>query len=549
MRLSSLIDALPEELTAEKTGAAGAAGDPTIRGIRDDSRKVAPGDLFVALRGSNSDGHDYLARAVELGAAALLVEASPTESISGDVPTIRVADTRRALAPIAVQFFGRPADELDLIGVTGTNGKTSTTYLVESMLNEAGERTGLIGTVEIRYADVREVAVNTTPESLDLQRTLRAMRNERIDVAVMEVSSHGLELGRVAGCAFRVAAFTNLSQDHLDFHGSMDAYLASKARLFRDHLADDAVAVVNIDDPAAARLIDVARAAGAQILRVGRGTDAAAELRLVESDIRLEGTRATLEDASGRFEIELPLLGDFNLENLLVAVGIARARGIAPSSIARGARHCPQVPGRMERVVGPGRDEPTVLVDYAHTPDAVEKLLRAVRPLCRGRLIAVFGCGGDRDRAKRPLMAQAAAKFADLAIATSDNPRTEDPGVILRDVEAGLGGLTKVAPASLFATSPYADSESPARYATIVDRREAIDAAIAGASARDTVVLAGKGHEDYQIVGREKFPFDDREEARRALALRVGATGGSATRAVDAAAETDRAAGSEENDR
>lgn len=512
MRLSSLLSALPERLAPIEWQREDPSNDPTIRGIRYDSRQVAPGDLFVALRGATSDGHAFIDRAVAMGASALLVEEIPEATVRGSVPTIRVPDCRRALAPLAARFFGHPASELSLIGVTGTNGKTSTTYLVESILIQAGLRTGLVGTVEIRYAGERQTAVNTTPESLDLQRTLRAMCTEQIDSVVMEVSSHGLELGRVQDCAFRVAAFTNLSQDHLDFHGSMDAYLASKTLLFRDYLAPGAIAVVNIDDPVAEKLIGVASEAGAAILRVGRGADAQADLRLVSSDISIDRTQAQLEEASERFTVELPLVGDFNLENLLVAVGIARALGLPPETIARGIAACPQVPGRMERVQGPGLDEPTVLVDYAHTPDAVDKLLRAVRPLCRGRLIVVFGCGGDRDRAKRPLMAEAVAHNADLAIATSDNPRTEDPETILADVEAGLAGLTKVEADDLF--------ETIGRYATIGDRREAISRAITGANPDDTIVLAGKGHEDYQILGREKFPFDDRLEARKALVSR-----------------------------
>lgn len=519
MRLSSLLDSLPKELAATEWQRSTPSDDPTIRGIRYDSRQVCPGDLFVAVRGANSDGHDFLDRAVALGAAALLVEEIPDASVRANVSTVCVPDARRALAPIAARFFGNPASELSLIGVTGTNGKTSTTYLVESILSQAGQRVGLIGTVEIRYGGERQVAVNTTPESLDLQRTLRAMRSSLVDAAVMEVSSHGLELGRVQGCAFRIAAFTNLSQDHLDFHGDMDAYLASKARLFRDHLAPGAIAVVNIDDPASKKIIAIARQAGAKILRVGRGADSPAELRLVSSDISLAGTRAMLEDANGRFEVALPLIGDFNLENLLVAAGIGRALGIEGGVIAAGVAACRQVPGRMERVIGTGHDEPSVLVDYAHTPDAVDKLLRAVRPLCKGRLIAVFGCGGDRDRAKRPLMAGAVAAHADRAIATSDNPRTEDPMAILGDVEAGLRSLECVDPEQLL--SPGSGAGEKARYCVLVDRRQAIKRAILGADANDTVVLAGKGHEDYQIVGREKFPFDDRVEARRALLERA----------------------------
>jgi len=525
MRLSALLAALPAELAPRPESRPDPSLDPIVRGIRYDSRQVSPGDLFVALRGAHADGHRYLERALALGAVALLVEERPEETTpAAGIPVVVVPDTRRALAPISARFFGEPANEMTLIGVTGTNGKTSTTYLVESMLARAGQRAGLVGTVEIRYAGEREAAVNTTPESLDLQRMLRAMVNAQVDAAVMEVSSHGLELGRVAGCRFQVAAFTNLSQDHLDFHGSMDAYLAAKARLFRDHLAPGATAVVNVDDAAGETMIARAREAGAKILRVGRGRDAAADLRLVHSEISLEGTRARLEDGRGRLELELPLIGDFNLENLLVAVGIARALELDDEAIAKGIASCPQVPGRMERVQGRGSADPTVLVDYAHTPDAVEKLLRAVRPLCRGRLITVFGCGGDRDRAKRPLMAEAVARHADLAIATSDNPRTEDPAAILLDIEAGLGKLERVDPARLFShgsSADRSDAEVGRRcFTSLVDRREAIRLAITGAHAEDTIVLAGKGHEDYQIIGREKLPFDDRVEAQRALAAR-----------------------------
>lgn len=516
MRLSALLGALPSGQAPLEWVRSTPTEDPVIRGVRYDSREVSPGDLFVALRGAHNDGHAFVARAVELGAAALLVEAIPDPASRRGVPAVRVADTRRALAPIATRFFGNPASELSLIGVTGTNGKTSTTYLVESILTAADHRVGLIGTVEIRYAGHHQPSLNTTPESLDLQRILRAMRNEQVDAAVMEVSSHGLELGRVEGCRFRAAGFTNLTQDHLDFHGTMDAYFDAKARLFRDHLAPGGAAVVNVDDPAGEKLCRIARDAGAALVRVARGARSAADLRLIESEISLTGTRALLEDAGGRFEVALPLLGDFNLENLLVAAGIGRSLGLAGEQIAAGAAACRQVPGRMERVVGSGRDEPTVLVDYAHTPDAVDKVLRTVRPLCRGRLVAVFGCGGDRDRTKRPRMAEAVARSADVAIATSDNPRTEDPLAILADVEAGLRSLPKRPAAELFAIG----EAGGARYATIPDRREAIRTAIAGADAEDTIVIAGKGHEDYQIVGREKLPFDDRIEARRALLAR-----------------------------
>jgi UDP-N-acetylmuramoyl-L-alanyl-D-glutamate--2,6-diaminopimelate ligase len=317
----------------------------------------------------------------------------------------------------------------------------------------------------------------------------------------------------VEGCRFGVAAFTNLTQDHLDFHGTMEAYLRSKARLFERHLRPGAGAVVNADDPAAPSFEAAAREARARLVRVSR-SDPGAEVRLLGAQVRADGTSARLRLPSGGLELELPLLGDFNLENLLVASGIAVALGLPPEAIAAGAAGCPQVPGRVERIEEGAPDAPTVLVDYAHTPDAVEKVLRTLRPLTRGRLVAVFGCGGDRDRSKRPRMAEAVARFADRAIATSDNPRSEDPLAILADVERGLAKLERVEPDALDAAEHA--------YALIPDRRAAIELAIRIGRPGDTVVLAGKGHEDYQIVGRERLPFSDCDEARRALRRRAG---------------------------
>ena len=509
MHLSQLLAALPAaSLRVEPRDA-----DPVIRGIAIDSRQVAPGDLFVALRGAHADGHDHLEQAAELGAVAFLLEHEP---IRGDtsprLPLAVVSDSRRALAPISARFFGHPARELTLVGVTGTNGKTSTVYLVESMLKAAGVPTGVIGTVEVRYAGERHRAINTTPESLELQRSLRAMRTHGVKSAVMEVSSHGLALGRVEGCAFDVAAVTNVTQDHLDFHGSMESYRDAKLALFGPCLKEGkAVAVVNADDASAEAFEAAARRRGARVLRVSRHRERQAELAVLEAEVGLEGSRVRLRLPSGReLGLELPLLGDFNVENLAVAAACAAALGLGPQAIARGAASCPQVPGRVQRVATSNPRAPTVLVDYAHTPDAVEKLLRTLRPMSAGRLITVFGCGGDRDRSKRPLMAEAVARYSDLAIATSDNPRTEDPEAILRDVEAGLGALQAVDPLELGA--------QPGCYTRIVDRRRAIERAIGCARHGDLVLLVGKGHEDYQIVGHEHLPFDDREEAARALA-------------------------------
>ncbi len=507
MRLADLLDALPADAVLERP-----AEDPVIRGLTYDSRAAAGGDLFFALPGSTADGHEYVAQAVDLGAVAVVAERRLPEAALRGRALVLVRDSRRSLAPIARRFYGDPAAELRLVGVTGTNGKTSTTYLVESMLARAGWRVGLVGTVEVRQPGESRRSLNTTPESLDLQRTLRSMRTHGVEAVVMEVSSHGLELGRVEGCRFDVGAFTNLTQDHLDFHRSMDAYRGSKVLLFERHLRPGAAAVVNADDPSAGAFEAAARAARARLVRVSR-RDRSAEVWIEEAQVGMDGTRARLRLPSGPLDMALPLLGDFNLENLLVATGIAVALGVAPDAIAAGASGCPQVPGRVERIEAGSGEAPTVLVDYAHTPDAVEKVLRTLRPLTRGRLIAVFGCGGDRDRAKRPLMAEAVARYCDRVIATSDNPRSEDPLAILAEVEPGLAKLVRVEPAALDAADQA--------YSVLVDRRSAIDLAIRIGRTGDSVVIAGKGHEDYQIIGRDRFPFSDCDEARRALRRRA----------------------------
>ncbi len=518
MRLDDLLAALPPNCTPSSVSGKDELGARPVRGLCIDSRRVAPGDLFVALRGAVSDGHDYLDQAIALGAAALLVEELPdslSSRRSSAPPIIAVPDTRRALAPLAARFYGNPSEELDLVGVTGTNGKTSTTYLVESMWRAAGRAMGLIGTVETRFADETYRSLNTTPESLELQQLLRAMRNRGITDVVMEVSSHGLEIGRTAGCRFRVVAFTNLTQDHLDFHSTMERYREAKLMLFRELVDASGTAVVNLEDAHAAHFVGAARERGARVIGVAREPRADAQLWVRETATSLRETRVRLGGEDTELELCSPLLGSFNIENLLVAVGIAIATDVSREAITRGVAACPQVPGRLERV-DPGRgDLPTVLVDYAHTPDAVEKLLAAVRPIATGRLITVFGCGGDRDRSKRAPMAAAVARHSDLAVLTSDNPRTEDPEAILDDVEVGLAGMTAVPAAAL--------AERERSYTRCADRREAIALAIGVARPDDTVVIAGKGHEDYQIVGRERLPFDDRVEARQRLAQRGAA--------------------------
>jgi UDP-N-acetylmuramoyl-L-alanyl-D-glutamate--2,6-diaminopimelate ligase len=509
MRLSTLLAALPPELEPKCRVLGTPNDDPAIRGITFDSRLVTPDDLFFALRGSAADGHDYLAQTFERGAAAAIVESVPEHVDPSGRPVVVVPDSRRALAPISTRFFGNPSSELNLIGITGTNGKTSTTYLIESILRQANTEVGVIGTLDIRYAGETQRAVNTTPESCEIQRVLRAMRDRDVESVVMEVSSHGLALGRVDGCAFAVAAVTNLTQDHLDFHGTMDVYRDAKAELFDRYLVQNGTAVVNIDDSSAGEFLRVAQDAGAQIVRVSRRSDIAAEVRLEHAEVGLAGSTARFALPGGALDLRIPLVGDFNLENTLVACGVAVALAIDPQTIADGIANCPQVPGRVERVQTADTVEPTVIVDYAHTPDAVDKLLATLRPLARGRLIAVFGCGGDRDRGKRPLMAEAVAHWSDRIVATSDNPRTEDPLKILKDVEEGLTELQRVDAESL--------EQTDGSYAMIPDRRRAIEVAIGIAGPADMVVIAGKGHEDYQVVGHERLPFLDRAEARTAL--------------------------------
>jgi len=481
--LGMLVDGLGAELR-------GSAQTP-IADLAYDSRAVRPGALFIALRGAQGDGHAHVGAAVAAGAAALLVERWP-EGLPDGIAIARVADSRRAMHEIARRFFGDPASGLILVGVTGTNGKTSTVRMIEAVLRAAGWRAGSMGTISIRYPDAEEPASLTTPESVDLQRILARMRDAGARGVALEVSSHALALGRVSGLHFQVAAFTNLTQDHLDYHGDMAGYADAKARLFGpEHLAG--TAVLNAADPLSARLAVLAREHGKRVLRYARGAGAAAEVRTVSERVALAGSDLEVELQGATHALHLPLPGDFQVENALAALAAGHALGIGWDALRRGLEECPPVPGRLERVAD-GR--PIVLVDYAHTPDALERVLSRVRLLASARLIAVFGCGGDRDRSKRAPMARAACTHADLVIATSDNPRTEDPEAILRDVAQGLSGVHEV----------------------IADRRSAIRRAIALARPEDVVVIAGKGHEDYQILGRQKFPFDDRVEARAALA-------------------------------
>ncbi len=458
---------------------------PAIGALSTDSRGTTPGTLFIAVRGSQADGHRFIADAVTRGAAALVVEAP----VQAGVPQIVVRDGRRAAIVLARQWYGNPGASLELIGITGTNGKTTTTALVRHLLNEEAD-TGSIGTLgcfDGAGAAVPSTAGSlTTPGPIDLQAMLAALRERGVRRVAMETSSHSLDQGRLDGLAFAVAVFTNLTRDHLDYHGTMEAYHAAKLRLL-GLLAADGVVVLNADE-----------AAWRAIPRSSRtltfGTEAAAEVRALDVVGDASGSRFRLTGRYGTREATLPLPGEFNVANALAAAATSLAIGRRIDEVVDRLADAPQIPGRMERIAaGPF----TVLRDYAHTPDALARVLETLRPLTAGRLIALFGCGGDRDRGKRPLMAKAAAPRADFLFLTSDNPRTEDPDRILDEIQAGLPPGTP--------------------HLRMTDRRVAIQAALAEAKAGDTVLLAGKGHETYQVIGTETRPFDERMIVRELL--------------------------------
>jgi UDP-N-acetylmuramoyl-L-alanyl-D-glutamate--2,6-diaminopimelate ligase len=448
-------------------------GEPAVE-IADlayDSRAVRPGTLFFCVPGGRTDGHGFAQSAVEAGASALVVE----RPVPVRVPQIVVADAREAMAHAATEFFGQPTEELEVAAVTGTNGKTTTSFLLHSILDAAGRRPGLLGTIETVVGGERRPALRTTPEAIDLQRTFREMLDAGDRSAALEATSHGSEQKRLLGVRFACLVFTNLSQDHLDFHGTMEAYFDAKRRLFVDGLPP---AAVNVGDPYGRTLAEELRGLGGQLVTFGFADDA--ELR------------------PGDVEVTTTLRGRFNVENVLGAFAAGRLLGLEDDVIAAGIEKLEGVPGRFEPV---DEGQPfTVLVDYAHTPEALENVLRAARELDTGRLLCVFGCGGDRDRGKRPVMGRIAGELADLAIVTSDNPRSEEPRAIIEEIVSGAASELEVEP----------------------DRREAIARAIEEAQPGDVVLIAGKGHEQGQQFRDRTVPFDDREVAREAL-RRLGA--------------------------
>ncbi|HEY3665904.1 MAG TPA: UDP-N-acetylmuramoyl-L-alanyl-D-glutamate--2,6-diaminopimelate ligase [Polyangiaceae bacterium] len=469
-------------------------GDASVRlfGVHQDSRRVEAGDLFVARSGGKVSGASFATAAVLRGARALLVErGAPLPAVA--VPMLEVLDARRSLALAAEAVYGYPSRALSLVGVTGTNGKTTTSWLVERALAGIGARPARLGTVGFAFGGESVESAMTTPEADDISRYAARVRDAGGTHFVMEVSSHALSLDRVRALHFKVAAFSNLTQDHLDFHASLAEYGETKARLFTD-LAPE-VSVLNVDDPFGAKLVQ--RAHG-QVLRVSKRTGADLFPKQVTLDAR--GIRGIFQAPSGEVLLESRLVGEHNLENLLLALGILQGLGVDLAQAAQALGEAPQVPGRLERCDEPG-DDILVLVDYAHTPDALERVLVAARSLTQRRVLCVFGCGGDRDPQKRPRMGGAVGRLADYAWLTNDNPRTEEPRAIAAAVEVGL-------------------REMDAKYEVELDRARAIELAIAHAEPGDVVLIAGKGHEPYQLIGGKSFAFDDRVEARRELATR-----------------------------
>lgn len=481
--------------------------DPEIDAVRYRSDQVNPGDLFVAISGLTADGHDYAEMAVERGAIAV-VSQKPLFIQAG---CIVVKDSRKALAAIADAFFNKPSEKLTIVGITGTNGKTTTAFLVENIFKKAGARVGLLGTIFCRYGNHTFTTGMTTPESLELQEILHRMQNENITHVVMEVSSHALSLSRVDSCRMDVGVFTNLSQDHLDFHRDMESYWKSKLLLFTDILKtgskrDKAISVINRSSEKGRELFETISHSG---ISVGIDPDNMVSGRIKKTDIR--GIEAMITTPAGEFEISTPLVGMHNLENILCAVGVGVAQQIPLGIIKSGIETLALVPGRFERISD--RSGRNIIVDYAHTPAALEHVLKTIRKVTSGKLICIFGCGGERDKEKRPQMGRIAGRLSDLILVTSDNPRREDPLQIIAQVEKGLIdiGVRRIDSSD---PNPWSGEQI---YLIEPDRRKAIGLGIAAANSGDTVLIAGKGHEPYQIIGKQSFPFDDREEARKAL--------------------------------
>ena len=505
LRLSDLLQGISDARIAAGDG------QVMIREVRDDSRLVQPGDLFVAVAGTKLDGRRFIDDAKANGAAAILTEDNGSAP-GGATALVIVRNARLALGLVAANRY-QAAQALTLTAVTGTNGKTTTTYLMEAILAAAGRRPGVIGTVGYRFAGKKQEAPLTTPGALQLHSLFSQMRSEGCSDVVLEASSISLDQGRLHGCGFRVAGLSNITQDHLDYHGTMERYRAAKAILFRELLpVGRGIAVLFADDDAGLAMRREVRGSVLTVTRQARGADVA----VLDRRLGVDGTTLRLSTPSGPLAITSPLVGEFNLSNVLLATGMALAHGLDRDAIATGISRVTGVPGRLERVTNSAGV--LCLVDYAHTPDALERALDVLRPLGTGRVLVVFGCGGDRDKGKRPRMGQAAAERADVVVVTSDNPRSEDPGAILDMIVAGVEktGIVRRLASEL--------RQGLSGYHVEADRKLAIELAVALARPGDTLLIAGKGHEDYQILGTQKIHFDDREVAAAAFAARGGRT-------------------------
>ena len=464
-----------------------------VGGLAYRSDCVKPGDMFFCIVGLKVDGHSFAQDAIDRGARFIVVERKLYLAATDDVTLIVVNDSRKAMAHVAARFYGMPSRAFALVGVTGTNGKTTTTYLVEQIARAAGKKTGVIGTVGVEIAGKRSKAEHTTPESPDLQKTFAEMRDAHCNVVAMEVSSHALDLLRTWDTDFSVTAFSNLTQDHLDYHHTFEAYFEAKALLFsRDYPAKR---VICIDDKWGRELLRRCSAADDWVITTG--FDTAAQIHPLSVDYSADHTHVVLDVRGKRIEFTYPLVGRFNVSNIMCAYAVGIALGVSQDTIARALAEAPQVPGRLERVRAIRDGGISVFVDYAHTPDALAKAISSIKALAPKRTFVVFGCGGNRDASKRSIMGSMALA-ADYAIVTSDNPRNEEPGAIIEDIVSGMG-------------------EGEGRYEVVADRREAIARAIALAESGDAVLIAGKGHEDYQIVGDTVLEFDDRKVAAEEL--------------------------------
>ena len=484
------------------------------------AQEVQPGGMFVAIEGQSADGHDYMHQALQNGAVAIVAQKEPpqpyldeclAQAAYGQPIIIRVSDTRKAMADLASRFFENPSENMALIGITGTNGKTTVAYLIESILLQAGFKTGVIGTINYRYAGKIFSNPMTTPESLDLQRILAQMLDEGVTHVVVEASSHAMDQYRIRNCWFDVAVYTNLSQDHLDFHGDMESYWSSKKSLFTEYLTkgpkkDKAIAVINCDDDRGSELAD-----NLPMPVIKTGPVSGSEIKAEKFQCKLIGTTGKVATHEGSFDFKTPLVGTHNVENILNAAGVGVALKIAPETIKDGIEALSAIPGRLENIESDtGR---YVYVDYAHTPDALENAVAAIREIAPARIVCVFGCGGDRDKQKRPLMGEIAARLCDLAVVTSDNPRSEEPLDIIEQILQGIRQAHGVEYSSLDLKSGFAQKG----FVVEPDRRRAIALGIEASRPNDAVLIAGKGHETYQILGDTTIDFDDRKEARRVL--------------------------------